>query len=260
MRFLRFTLIGILLVILITIISPLAQASFEEDYQTYLKTYDDYRGTYDNYIITRNQYLSFGTLNSKTEALNAVKKFLNTRDDVLLLYIGLLRQKNTDILFRQLLDEEHDFLVTHQQKIPPIAALDDAVRLSSDVEDRHIELQLVSRKVLGTVLTNKVEALKLQWVILQQDALTIVQTLRSQGKNTEVLERWLLDAKNKESVAEQKILQIRTQIAKLKSTTHDQLSDEFNKIQFSIFEANQYMHESINFLLEFAESVKYGNY
>lgn len=239
----------------------LAHADFDTEYQGYLKTYDNYRNHLTSYITTRNQYLTYGTLTAKNEALTAVRDFLIARSDVLLSYISLLRYKYTnDALYLPLLDAEQNFLVAHKTKIPAVGSLDDAVDISQEVEKRHLPFQITSRKIVGTILLLKVESYKDELTALENEADVLIQTLKSEGKDVAVAERWLLESKNKKTLAEQKLVQVRTQIDKLRSSRLEDLVLNYNNIQFSTSDANLYLKEAAGYLFELKESIKYGNY
>jgi len=238
----------------------LSQASFEDDYQGFLKTYDNYRSAQSNYVTTRNQYLQYGTLNSKNDALSAVKTFLVARDDVLLSHISLIKGRNADTTYNSLLDNTVSFLQDHKSRVPAVGSLDDAVKISQEVESKDSNLQSTSRKVVGSLLVAKVDGLKLQFLVLENNAQDLITKLKNNGKNVEVQERWLLDAKNKRLLIEDKLLQARTKINNLQDSNADSINAAYNEIQTTVFEANQYLREGMQFINELAQSIKYGNF
>ena len=237
-----------------------SQASFEDDYQGFLKTYDNYRSAQSNYVTTRNQYLQYGTLNSKNDALSAVKTFLVARDDVLLSHISLIKGRNADTTYNSLLDNTVSFLQDHKSRVPAVGSLDDAVKISQEVESKDSNLQSTSRKVVGSLLVAKVDGLKLQFLVLENNAQDLITKLKNNGKNVEVQERWLLDAKNKRLLIEDKLLQARTKINNLQDSNADSINAAYNEIQTTVFEANQYLREGMQFINELAQSIKYGNF
>lgn len=245
---------------LVIITNTHVQAGFSEDYQGFLKTYDAYRTAHNTYNTTRNQYLQYGTLNSQNEALEAVKKFLVMRDEVILSYISLLRLKNTDTLLTSLLDDEERLLKDHREKVPAVGTLSDAVSVSQTAENRHLPFQITSRKIVATLLIAKVDTLRLRYQQLEIKANSLIQTLKNQGKDVTTLERWLLDAKNKELLVELKLLEARNKTTALRASSPENLTQEYNAIQFTIFEANQYLREALRFITELSENIKYGNY
>lgn len=238
----------------------IALADFGSDYQGHLQTYQAYRDANNTYLIKRNQYLQFKTLNSQTEALVAVKDFLEKRDLVLLSYISLLRTKNADSTFSTLLDEEYTFLNSHKDQVGAIGSLDDAVRHSDKAKERHIPFQGTSRKITATLILAKINALKVTLDALILEGESLAQTLRSQGKDPSTVERWMIEAKNKNLQTERKIIEIQQMIANLNARDANQILGDYNEIQVALFEANQYIREAANFLNEYKESIKYGKY
>lgn len=258
-RSLNFYLLVFLVAVILIATKPV-KADFASDYQGYLLTYDAYRTAHNRYITTRNQYYQYGTLTAQNEAIQAVKQFLVSRDDVLLSYISLLRTKNPDTVYSQLLTEEESFLLAHKDRVSALSSLTDAERAADEVESRHIQFQIIARKLVTSLFITRIEQIQLKFELLSTEAQTLMQSLRSQGKDVSTLERWLLDAKNKKLLSEQKLLDARNQVESLKGNTPEQISTSYNKIQLTVFEANQYMREAIAYLNELAQTVKYGNY
>jgi hypothetical protein len=239
---------------------PVATAGFEEDYQGYLKTYDTYRTAYEKYVTTRNQYLTYDTLNAKNDALTAVKDMLIKRDEVLLSYISLLKVTDYDKTYTSLVDDESTFLFSHKEQIPAVGTLEDAVTKSGEVEKRHLPFQVTSKKITASVLYNKIIAARDGYLSLESEATTLIHNLKLQNKDVSTLERWLLEAKNKQLQADQKLSLASTQISGLDSGSLENLNAEYAKIQFTLFEANQYIKEALRFMTELTESLKYGQF
>lgn len=247
-------------IFILLIHTSLVYAEFNEDYQGYLQTYQAYRTAYNRYLINRSQYLQYKTLNSQTEALTAVKEFLSTRDTVLLSHISLLRIINIDATYATLMDNEANFLSSHRDQIPSLGSLDDAVRLSDKAAEHHIPFQITSRQIVANSILTNIDTLKIRFDLLSQDADVLTQTLRSQGKDVAVAERWLIEAKSKRLQAEQKMNEIRSKVAALEGQDTEQVTKEYNKIQTNLFEANQYMKEALSNISEFTQNLKYGNF
>ncbi len=249
-----------LLLFNIIAVIPLSLADFNQSYQGYLDTYEAYRSASNDYVTTRNQYLQYGTLNAKNDALTAGKKFLLTRDQTLLSYISLLRERITDTSFNPLLDDEEKFLKDHQERIPAVGSLEDAIVISQETEKRQANFLILSKKIVGLIILNKVETAEQSFRVLYTDAQKLIESIKASGKDASTLERWLLDAKNKQLLVEAKITESKNLLTNLHFTDQENLNSEYNKIQFTIFEANQYLKEATSFLNELAESIKYGKY
>lgn len=254
-----FYLIGLLVVVTLFVSQPV-KADFASDYQGYLLTYDAYRTAHNRYITTRNQYYQYGTLTSQNDALMAVKQFLVARDSVLLSYISLLRTKNPETVYSQLLTEEESYLLGHKDRVSVLSSLNDAEKSADEVESRNIQFQITARKLVTSLYINRIEQIQLKFELLSTEAQTLMQSLRSQGKDVSTLERWLIDAKNKKLLSEQKLLDAGSQVEAIKGNTVEQISVSYNKIQLTVFEASQYMREAIAYLNELSQTIKYGDY
>ena len=239
---------------------PQSQASFDDDYQNFLKISDSYRSSYASYISTRSQYLQFGTLSSKNDALTALKNFLGSRNDVLISYLSLLKVRNVDVTYTPVLDEQTQFLQLTKSQFSALGTIDDGLTASKQIEERHIPLQILSRQITAAIVIDKIDNLKLRFVVLENAAANLVAALRAQSKDITILDRWLLDAKNKRLLAEDKIRQVRGEIHQLNASAVDDLSSSYNSIQFTVSEANQYLREGGSYLHELGEAIKYGNY
>lgn len=252
--------VTLLFFLLVATLFRSARADFEASYQGFLKTYDNYRTNQISYITARNQFLTFGTLISQNEALAAVKNFMLARNDVLMSYISLLRERKVADLYKPLLDEEYTLLSDHKNRVPAVGSLQDAVKISKEVESRHIPFQTTSRKIVSSLLLQKVLDLHTRYQLLALEAGKLIETLKAQEKDVTSIERWLLDAKGKELLAEQKIQEAGTLVESLTSSNLKNLTEEYNQIQFTIFEANQYIKEALDFLNELSDSIKYGKF
>lgn len=242
------------------LVTPSVQADFNSDYQGFLKTYDEYRGAYENYITTRNQYLTYGTLTSKTDALNAVKTFLIKRNDVLQSYISLLRARGTEGAYTSFLEDESSFLRINSEKIPAVGSLDDAVDTAQEVEARQVSFQITSRKIVTNLNLNKINTLRQRYQDLVNQASSMIDTLKSQNKDVTTLERWLLEAKNKELLSQQKIAEVITENNSFEANDTADVTKAYNSIQFTSYEAVQYLKEAVKFMQELSDTLKYGNY
>lgn len=235
-----------------------AYASFEDDYQNYLKIYDTYRSRHTNYLATRNQYLQFRTLTAKNEALTAVKDFLIARDDVLLSHLSLLSQRNQNEKLKQTLTIYDSFLTSHKNRISSVGSLEDAVISSSEVESQGYAFATLSQEVVWNILIAKVDQLNQRFILLENEANGLITSLQASQKDVSLLERWLLDARGKRELAGKKILAAQNLSNALSDPEND--NEMSGSIKLLLFEANQYLKEGISYLRELSETIKYGNY
>ncbi len=252
--------LSFLLIHSLSVINQKVFADFEGLYQEYLKIQQKYQSAYSRYISTKNQYFTYGTLSAKNEAIKALQEFLVARSDVLLAYIELLRERNSEETYHKLLNDEEQFINSHIDKARVIGSLEDGVRESKTLEARHVPFQITSRKITGTIIVNRLIEIKNEIDILEQDTQKLLQKLQSQDKDTAVLERWLIDAQNKKLLADQKIQQVQNDLLLLNAGSVKSVNDTYNKIYLMMLEANQYLREALNYYHELKEIIKYGNY
>lgn len=243
----------------ILLASPL-YAAFEDDYQSYLKTYDTYRDAHDRYLTTRNQYLAYGTLNSKNDAFLTLKDFLTSRNRVLLSYFYLLKQKNVNSNLEQTLADQQNYISSNQTDISSSGSLEDSLTLSAQVENQQIAFLLTSKKTVLHLLITRVSHFIERVEKLEQRIATMLQTLKTQGKNTDTPTGWLIYAGNKRDEARKKLEEAKTKTDNLAGTNEDGLTNDANEIQFMTFEATKKILEAISFLNELTQTLKYGNY
>ncbi len=236
-------------------------ADFDRAYQDYLYQSDQYRLNLTNFLTAKNRYLTYQTLTSQTEALQATKSFLESRDQVLITYLQMLIEKNPPENFKKLLNEEIGFLSDQKDLVPAVGSLSDTVRVSATFEEHYPITLVLSRQTVANVILDKVRALDGRLATMETGFETKINAVKSQGKDVTTLERWLLETKNKQLLAREKISSAQTFTDKLSpSKSSTQISKDYGDIQVLIFEANQYLKEASAYLKEIKEELKYGNY
>ena len=260
-RHLKFIITIILIVLSLSLIfRQQVIADFEQEYQGYLQTYGAYRQAHSDYITTRSQYLQYKTLNSQAQALKAVTKFLISRDQIIQSYISLLRSKNKDQILVTLIDDEYNFLEVHKQRLPAVASLTDAEIISSEAEKRYLPFLISAKKITGQIILTRVTSSDQRFQLISQDIKNMLLELKANGKDIAIQERWLLDAQNKAFLAEQKLFSAKLILDSLSASQIEALNTSYMKAQFTLFEAQQYLKEALNYVTELSESIKYGNY
>lgn len=235
-------------------------ADFEQAYQDYLYQYDQYRTSLTNFLMAKNRYLTYKTLVSQSEALTATKNLLETRDMVISTYLKMLIEKNPQESFNKLLGDDISFFSDHETKIPEVGSLEDAVGISKLVEEHYPRTEVLARQVIASLLLSKVRAFEERLSTLETGFEEKINFLKTQGKDVATLERWLLATYNKRLLARDKLDEAFYLANKLTPKKSTQISEEFGKIQVTIFEANQYLKEAAAYLKEIKEELKYGNY
>lgn len=241
-------------------ISSPVRADFDRSYQDYLYQTNQYRQSLTSFLTAKNRYLTYKTLVTQNEALDATKSFLTARDQLLLVYLQMLLQKNPEDVYQKLLNQELTFYQNHKESISALASLNDTVTSSSKIKDHYPQTEVLARQISLSLITAKLQNLLDRQKTLISDFEQLTKTLRGQDSDTSVLERWFLSIKNKELLTEQKISEIKNLTDKLEPKESNRLTEDYGKIQVLIFETNQYLKEANAFIKELKEEMKYGKY
>ena len=247
----------------IFVFTNVAYADYSGTYQSYINLYDTYRQAERSYVTSKNKYLTYQTLTAEQEALDNGKNFLKLRDQLVILYLKLLYDRvnesggyTTDernLIFNKL-NVEMNWLTEHRTKYDSSSTLKDLQRLSDQMQDRYLSLiRYIGLQTAGGILQNKLSVM----TVLLQDLLnqTEAQLARvdESGKDTTVSQRWLLEAKNKLSLAIEKQEDSRQIFASL----HGQnLITDYNQGAFYLSESNQYLREANFYLSEIIRLTK----
>lgn len=259
-----FILRNILFVLLaFFIFSTVAYADYSGTYQSYVNLYDTYRQAERSYVTSKNKYLTYQTLTAEQEALNNGKNFLKLRDQLVILYLKLLYDRvnesggyTTDernLIFNKI-NVETGWLTEHRTKYDSSSTLKDLQRLSDQMQDRYLSLiRYIGLQTAGGILQNKLTVLTTLLEDLLNQTQTQLDRVAESGKDTTVSARWLLEAKNKLSLAKEKQEDAKQIFASL----HGQnLITDYNQGAFYLNESNQYLRESNFYLSEIIRLTK----
>lgn len=187
------------------------ETSYDQAISDYQFSLQKYRDSHQQYLVAKNTYLTFLTLNSKTEAITTTKNLLIARTTVLRTHLFALRINlrqtpnvtNTATLEKRLATEEA-YLANHEQQLQTIVSLEDTTRLSQELENKYPSLQLLAYQALYAILqgqqtdisltltsvTNNLNALPVNLPIASQwltDTLTVLDNHRTSLADTQKL-------------------------------------------------------------------------
>ncbi len=242
-----------------------SESRFEAQYQTYINQYDVYRKAHDEFVKKRNLYRTYGTLQSQLDVVAAAKALLDERANVILTYNDLLFTRNVDAALSDVLFSEKIFFQTHQDKIPAISSVEDALLVSKEFEDHIVIYSNLTYQILANILLAKVDALETEITDFEDTMTTFTISLREQGFSVEKLERGLVESQNKLLLARQNLNQAKTQIANLSQPKRgaaqkvDNLQN-YTQARFILFSTNQYLRETTDIFAQLLEEIKYGAY
>jgi len=238
---------------------------YNRAYQDYLYSFNLYRTSHTNYVTAKSEYLAYKTLTSETRAIEATRETLKTRSEALRTYLTALRMKlaeTTGILDYQQnlqylkLDNETAWLDSHQDSLSSPGSLGDLTKQSSQLEKRYPNTELLAYQTLGTILSGKENSLR-EKVSAQIDAAGEQLTkMKEEGENVDTFERWVLEARKKVTLSEEKQTEAEKIISSIKDSDNEKRK-KFNQAQFTYEEANQYLKEAVSFLSEIIRGIKH---
>lgn len=241
------------------------KADYSASYKSYLSLSDYYRTVSQSYQIAKNKYLTYRTMTAKNEALINGRNFLKTRDQLVLQYLQLLKDRiyesggydgqQKDLLLGQL-NVESSWLETHRQIYDGVSTLEDLQRTSDQMQDRYLSsVRYIALQSAGAILVNKAQITtnSINSIIIRlEEQLNLISI---EGADLTVAQRWLLEAKNKVNSASDKQLEAKTIFDKLHG---ENLSADYGQGIYLLTESNQYLKEANSYLFEIIRIIKGG--
>lgn len=240
--------------------------NYARAYQDYLYSFSQYRSAYLNYQSAKSEYQTYQTLTAQTKAIDMTKTMLTARTETLRTFLTAVRMKLNDdqnvsvyqknLLFTKL-DEEISLLIQNKTEIAPVSTIDDMLNVSQKFEKNYPVAVYLTYQTKGTLWAGRINAsineVKSEITNLENN----IKQMRETGKDVSTLERWLIQAKGKEQLAEEKY----NSGDKIISTMTIQNSPEemlkiLNNSQQIFEDSNQYLKETITNLKEIINGVK----
>ena len=192
----------------------LAQSnSYELLKQEYYKQFDEYKVALDKYNHDRAEYLKFETLVSQSVALETTKTFLIERNDVLVAYLRLIKERleQTPLLTEEELgkkiiyiNEEIEFINEQTPTILAAASLKDIESVSKKIQTRYGRFLRETFFMKSLIVISKVRSLR--QTTRELETLTNEQVARIEKEgaiNTLEINRWLLEVPAKINLSEE---------------------------------------------------------
>lgn len=244
-----------------------SEFNFDKAYQDYLYNYNLYLEDHKEYLIAKNSYSTYNTLTAKTLALEQMTKMLEARDQVLATFLAALRLRlakdtnvatpSLNVLYRQL-DQESDWYRQHQEVFSSAGSIPDLVNLSKKTEKQYANTDTLIYQSLLEIFFYQ-ESL-IQEKVREQIATIeeIIFQIREKGdKDPSKVERWLLEAKNKKSLSEEKFNQAKG--IQISGETSNRRRGLFNSGVKVLEESHQYLRETNINLIETVREIKRGD-
>ena len=261
-----FTLIALSLITYhLSLKSSLSQDfDYSRAYNDYVYNYNLYRSAHLDYVAAKTEYHTYGTLTAKTKAIQTTRKLLHQRAEALKTYLTALRMKlheETGItsykqnLYFIKLDDEVAWLSQHQSNLTTPSTVEDLLAESKRLEDRYPQILIISYQTLGAVLEGRQDFLRDDVNQLIETTGQKIEEIRNSGEDTTTLERWLIEAKQKVTLSEEKQSQAVNVLGAIDPWSRE-MSNSFNQARHLLEESNQYLKEGVTFLKEIIREIK----
>jgi len=238
---------------------------YSKAYQDYIYNLNLYRQAYQKFVLAKNEYLSYKTLTSETKALETTKEMLETRSQAIIVYLTALKMRlsettgvlnyQSNLRFVELM-KNIDTFETQKNLFPAAATLKDLLKVSSQFENQYSKTEVLTYNTLFTVVSGKENNLRdqIQFQITKLEQ-KLAQMSKEGLKDTLRAERWLLEAKNKITLSQQKQDEANKNLSKLTPQQKDK-NKVFAESQLMLEESNQYLKEAISNLKELVIEIK----
>jgi hypothetical protein len=238
---------------------------YSKAYQDYVYHLTLYRQAYQKFIVTKNEYLTYKTLTSETKAQEAIKEMLEARSSVVITYLTALRmrlEETTGVLSYQsnlrFLELMKNIDTYEQQKklFSAAASFKDLLKISQQFESQYKQTEVLIYQTLFTVISGRQNNLRdqIQYQITKTTE-KLAQITKEGQKDTAKAERWLLEAKNKVTLSQQKQEDAQKNLTKLNPSLKDK-NKTFSDSQLMLEESNQYLKEAVSNLKETITEIK----
>lgn len=180
----------------------------------------------------------------------------------MIVYYNLLQEKlnatpvvddATKSTFNNIKESEKSWLGDNQAKIDAAASLEDLNSVSSEFDSRYRQMDKETKQTVGRILLSKEADLKGQ-VDSQIGTLGIKLTeIRQSGQNTSDLDRGVIAASNKLQLYLEKVNQAND--IYFSQSSYNQESIDLYLGQQKLTEANQYLRETVSYLMEIVKGI-----
>lgn len=239
----------------------------DQSYTSYLTSLDIYRLSHQDYETAKAAYLKYKTPASQQDLLEKGKKILADRDNVLINYLNYLLLRlvispgvnfSDQTIFQSKLKVEIQFYTNHKDGINAVFNLGDMTQKSQEAEKQYQITQSVVNYVRGIVLLGKIDYTATEVDKFASLLEVYTNSNPPPGKNSDLVARWSLEAKNNQLLSKNKTAEARAKFDKLASSYTIDASSTFNDGKISVLQSFQYLREQHSFLKQILETLTNG--
>jgi len=228
----------------------------------YLFQSEKYREDYDQFTVSRDKFLTYKILSARKQAIDATKRLLLQRNQVLRTYFLALKQRlrtaagvieadTKESLISQL-DKKIIWIEEEDEEIENLStpSLDDLFILSDRIEDKNEELKGLSYQSLSEIVLGKIRS-------LQQESVAATALLKEQvfkdktATQAAQLNLWLKEVSVKNYLAQKEIEAAEVNLWKLKGANKEKdMVKHFNNLCIDADDAKIYLGQALSFQKE----------
>lgn len=260
-------IIVLLLLAIPTYVVTVVHASSSTAYQDYTFQFDQYRQKLSDFQVAYTQYKQFNSLTSLQDSLDKAKALFAQRNQVAKTYFLFLNEKlNEDPglgtqesqTYRTTITNQVGFLDQNTAQSSAIQSIADAAIIETSYTKNYNAMQLSYRQTILGLELGYLQYFGGQYDIAAGQAQALIASNRgnSTPEKQATLDRWLTSLSNQHSLFSQKVVLIRTAMAKLAGDVAEQ-DRQFAAIQKTITAAKQDLVEGTSYLGEVQTALQY---
>ena len=247
-------------------------ASFDQAYQEYLDEIEKYKGAHQDYLFRKAQYQRFGTLKSRQDAQIATAAMLQTRDDVVVSYLSLVKtllteskgitdEKLQGLVIRA--DEEIGWWKDHKAAIPSAGTLKDLENDSAEARSRWAGVDPLVYEILAEIANGRVSDYMVrtnEFFARVKDMIVQIRSKEGEGQTFssekfDVLDRWVFETDNRIVRAKERKAEGEEASTLLKRRRTNALP-AYNNVIVILGETQLYLKEANTFMKEIIREIK----
>lgn len=252
-------------------VSPVDDSMYKQAFLAYNLSLEEYKKAHEEYLLRRSQHIKFKTLTSQQDAYKATLEMLIARNDVIVAYLNVLRERlfiaegvayETKNRLDLAINLEKDWYLEHSQVLPSAETLENLVSDSNKASARYRQTRILAYEVFYYVSDGKVEDLRTGLNVVINDLKMVKDRIKAEerpeyqldSQKIKNLDRFLLESENRMARASESQLKAKQELDRLR-VSQDGLG-VYNSMIVYLSEAQQFFRQVSSFLKEMIREIK----
>lgn len=250
--------LGVLVLLFFLFAFPV-RADYQKAYNDYTYNYGLYRQAYSNYQVSKSSYATYRTLTSQNDAVVKLRAVLTARNQLMFVYYDLLTEKlnataevtsEYKTTFFNIKESEKKWLIDNQTRINAASTLDDLNGVAKEFENRYPQMDYETRFAIGTIFLSRDSDAQRSVDQVSKNLSAKLTDINAAGEDASWAQRGMVNVQNKLDLYTAKYAEAKEVLNPLTGSKLDILAG-----QRKLMEANQYLRDSINFMLEIIKGI-----